>query len=200
MEQKNSKNPKVLFIAVAIATCIVIAFILSLTKPWTAFTSSSVDEALLGQSTTQNQSPGTADDFNGQIAPSTEQGRSESGDGEKAVDAPVTFSSGSFRSIDHETSGNASVVTLTDGSSFVRFEDLSGSDGPDLKVVVTKGGVDPSTMNADDYVTLGDLKATHGNQNYELPAGINLDEVGQVVIWCERFSSAFGAATLQQQS
>ncbi|MBN9644798.1 DM13 domain-containing protein, partial [Corynebacterium sp. CCM 8862] len=43
---------------------------------------------------------------------------------------------------------------------------------------------------------LGALKATHGNQNYDLPAEVDTDSVYTVVVWCERFRSAFGAARL----
>ena len=35
-----------------------------------------------------------------------------------------------------------------------------------------------------------------GNQNYELPSGTDLTRFRSVVIWCDRFNSAFGAAPL----
>ncbi len=44
------------------------------------------------------------------------------------------------------------------------------------------------------YVKLGDLKATHGNQNYEIPDDADLGGLVSVVIWCDRFNVAFGTA------
>ena len=44
------------------------------------------------------------------------------------------------------------------------------------------------------YVRLGELKATHGDQNYEIPAGADLDGLRSVVVWCDRFDVAFGTA------
>jgi hypothetical protein len=43
---------------------------------------------------------------------------------------------------------------------------------------------------------LGALKGNKGNQNYELPAGVDLSKYRSVVIWCRRFSVPFGAAPL----
>jgi hypothetical protein len=42
--------------------------------------------------------------------------------------------------------------------------------------------------------SLGRLKGNIGSQNYEVPAGTNLARYGTVVIWCDRFDAAFGAA------
>jgi hypothetical protein len=45
-------------------------------------------------------------------------------------------------------------------------------------------------------VQLGRLKGNIGTQSYELPDGVDLVELDNVVIWCERFSVPFGTATL----
>ena len=47
-----------------------------------------------------------------------------------------------------------------------------------------------------DFVDLGDLKGNIGPQNYEIPADVDLDQYSTVVVWCVRFSTAFGAAAL----
>jgi hypothetical protein len=46
-------------------------------------------------------------------------------------------------------------------------------------------------------VDLGDLKGTTGNQNYTIPASVDLGNVKSVSIYCERFHVNFGAATLR---
>jgi electron transfer DM13 len=33
-----------------------------------------------------------------------------------------------------------------------------------------------------------------GNQNYTIPSSVNLDRYPAAVVWCKRFSVAFGAA------
>ena len=45
-------------------------------------------------------------------------------------------------------------------------------------------------------MSLGRLKGNQGDQNYEVPAGVDLDGFSSVVVWCDRFNSAFGAAAL----
>ena len=47
------------------------------------------------------------------------------------------------------------------------------------------------------YVRLGELKATHGNQNYEIPADASIAGMTSVVIWCDRFDVAFGTAPIE---
>jgi len=48
----------------------------------------------------------------------------------------------------------------------------------------------------DDYVDLGQLKGNVGNQNYEIPADIVLEDFIAVVIYCEPFHVNFSAAEI----
>jgi len=123
-----------------------------------------------------------------------------------ATDAPTsdptppaqdtTLASGEFEDAEHDTSGMVEVLQLADGRRFVRFEDLASSDGPDLHVWITdrKSGGDWNSYDDGRYVKLGELKATHGNQNYEIPTSAKLAGLKSVVIWCDRFNVAFGTA------
>jgi hypothetical protein len=109
---------------------------------------------------------------------------------------PVTLRSGSFISRDHGTSGTALILDVG-GARFVRIADLDTDNGPDLKVYLTTNPADgPEEAFDDDIVDLGGLKGNIGNQNYELPAEVDLDRYRSVVIWCDRFDAAFGAADL----
>lgn len=49
---------------------------------------------------------------------------------------------------------------------------------------------------AQGAVNLGRLKGNLGDQNYEVPADVDLDGLSTVFIWCDRFSVVFGAAGL----
>jgi hypothetical protein len=106
--------------------------------------------------------------------------------------APVAVTAGEFASLDHPTSGRAYLVVQPDGSRILRIEDLDTDNGPDLRVVLSTAEVGSGSY--DDLVELGRLKGNIGNQNYEIPADLDLTTVRSVVIWCERFSSAFGEA------
>lgn len=105
----------------------------------------------------------------------------------------TTEATGTFVSLDHSTSGGAVVLGGDSGQRFLRFEDLDTSNGPDLNVYL----VNSSTGDVSDLVDLGDLKGNLGDQNYEIPADVDLAIYDTVVIWCVRFSSAFGQAELR---
>jgi hypothetical protein len=109
--------------------------------------------------------------------------------------APQIAAASEFISLDHGTSGTALVVALPDGGVTLRFEDLDTSNGPDLYVVLTPHAAD--SRNYDGRLQLGRLKGNRGDQNYEIPPGTDLTAFRSVVIWCERFSSPFGAAPVE---
>lgn len=128
-------------------------------------------------------------------------GESTSGDapednGAKAAKDTMTRS-GAFRSIDHETSGTASLVA-DDGRYYVRLEEFSTENGPDLFVYLSAASASADGREyAEDFVDLGRLKGNLGNQNYLVPEGTDLERYDSVVVWCRRFTSAFGSAPLE---
>lgn len=110
---------------------------------------------------------------------------------------PIVLREGSFVSRDHGTSGLVRVLELEDGSHVVRLEGLDTDNGPDLYVYLTTNPADgPEGAFDDDHHSLGRLKGNLGDQNYELAAEVDLSRYRSVVIWCDRFNSAFGAADL----
>jgi hypothetical protein len=110
---------------------------------------------------------------------------------------PVDLAAGSFVSLDHATSGTARVIELADGRRFVRLEGFETENGPDLYVYLSTNSADgPEGAFDDDIANLGRLQGNIGDQNYELPADADPAAYGSVVIWCDRFDSAFGAAEL----
>jgi hypothetical protein len=108
---------------------------------------------------------------------------------------PATEASGTFSSDAHPTSGTALVLAGSGTAQrFLRFQDFKTDNGPDLNVYLVNSGAG----GVDDRVDLGDLKGNIGNQNYELPAGTDVTKYDTVVIWCVRFSVAFGRAALTE--
>ncbi|HEU4525745.1 MAG TPA: DM13 domain-containing protein, partial [Gemmatimonadales bacterium] len=83
---------------------------------------------------------------------------------------------GMFHSVAHETRGSATVHDLGDGRRVVRFTDFATSNGPDVRVylVAAADASDNETVTKAGFVELGRLKGTEGDQNYEIPAGLDL--------------------------
>jgi hypothetical protein len=110
---------------------------------------------------------------------------------------PVDLRTGSFVSLDHATTGTVRVLELADGRRFVRLEGLETDNGPDLYVYLsTNPAAGPEGAFDDDHANLGRLEGNIGDQNYEIPAEVDPARFASVVIWCDRFDSAFGAADL----
>ena len=110
---------------------------------------------------------------------------------------PVELARGSFVSLDHGTSGAARVLQIDERTRILRLDALDTSNGPDLFVYLSTNTVDGDEGGFDDdFVNLGRLKGNKGDQNYDLPGDIDLQRFASVVIWCDRFNSAFGAAPL----
>jgi hypothetical protein len=93
----------------------------------------------------------------------------------------------------HKAAGAAKVINLADGKTFLRFENLKTTNGPDLYVYLSTG------KDVSDIVSLGKLKGNIGNQNYEIPTGTDLAKYNTVLIWCKAFSTLFGSAKLSSQ-
>jgi hypothetical protein len=108
--------------------------------------------------------------------------------------APLSLA-GEFQGFDdfHFGEGTARLVETAPGRYTVRFEDFSVRNGPDLYVYLSPG---PDGYT-DGAIELGTLKATDGNFNYEVPAGVSVEGVRSVVVWCKAFSVQFAHATLE---
>ena len=104
---------------------------------------------------------------------------------------------GEFRGLEHETTGTARIIELSNGDRFLRLEDLSTSNGPDLRVYLSEiPESDDWYAYGERFVDLGALKGNRGSQNYELPNDLDLSRYESAVIWCRRFTVGFGVAGL----
>jgi hypothetical protein len=111
--------------------------------------------------------------------------------------APVDVARGEFVSREHHTEGVVRVLRLANGRHVARLERLDTSNGPDLYVYLSTNRAEgPERAFDDDFVSLGRLKGNIGDQNYDVPAGTDLDRFATLVIWCDRFDAVFGAADL----
>jgi hypothetical protein len=105
---------------------------------------------------------------------------------------------GTFHSNAHETTGNATILSLGDGRRLLRLTSFSTSNGPDVRVylVAAPDVMDDETVKRAGFVELGPMKGNKGDQNYEIPASVDLAQYRTVTIWCKRFSVNFGSAPL----
>lgn len=102
--------------------------------------------------------------------------------------------SGAFKGADdfHFGRGTANLIKTAPGVFVVRLEDFEVRNGPDLFVYLSPA----SDGYAKGAIELGALKADKGNQNYDVPVGVDPAAAGSVVIWCRQFSVLFATAPL----
>ena len=107
---------------------------------------------------------------------------------------------GQFRDADsfHRGSGDASIFATSGGNYLLRLEDLNVTNGPALHVLLSSH---PDPISSDEvkregYVDLGALKGNRGNQNYPIPADVDLAGISSVIIYCKPFSVVFSVAPL----
>lgn len=111
---------------------------------------------------------------------------------------PMPLATGMFHSNAHETKGTATVFDLGSGRRVLRLTDFSTSNGPDVRVylVAATDVQADETVKTAGFVELGPMKGNIGDQNYEVPASVDLAKYQTVTIWCKRFSVNFGSAPL----
>lgn len=105
---------------------------------------------------------------------------------------------GSFYNLFHVGSGQAMVYQLADGSRILRLQDFEVDNGPELHVYLFPNDPVTTSIGVDipGSVDLGLLKGNIGDQNYEIPADLDLSRFKSVVIWCQPFKVTFIAAPL----
>jgi hypothetical protein len=160
------------------AAAVVVIILWAAFRPEKAFTSSRIDEAL--PVTAAVVQPGAA----------------------TTAVAPMSEAEGAFHSNAHETKGTATIYRQADGSAILRLSDFSTSDGPDVHVflVAATDVQKDAVVEQAGFIDLGSLKATQGNQNYTVPANVDLAKYRAATIWCKRFSVNFGTAPLAPAS
>lgn len=180
-----------LLVAGGVVAAVVLVVAAMVFQPWTAFIDVTVDEefpAATGPATGDTGSTVSPDGATADAVPAP---------GSTVEPAPVLVASGAFVPGTKNASGTAGVYRLADGSSVLRLEDFETSNGPDVFVVLSSAPAGASSGEvAGTYVSLGSMKGNVGNQNYEIPADVDISAFSSVVIWCERFTESFGSAPL----
>ena len=108
---------------------------------------------------------------------------------------------GDFKDADafHRGSGQAIIFAAPGGGHLLRLENLQVTNGPALHVILSPHQ-DPmrhDEVMLEGFADLGRLKGNRGNQNYVIPAGVDVSRFKSVVIYCKPFAVVFSVATLR---
>ena len=108
---------------------------------------------------------------------------------------PKDVARGELGFVDQLHNGTGAVRLVQVGTSFlVRFDSVSISNAPDIRIYLSKdtGGryVEANSLY------LGALKATNGSFNYEVPSTADVAQYKSVVVWCRNFSTLITWADL----
>lgn len=178
-----------ILIPVAVVLVVALGVGLYLFQPWRLLTVRETHEALLVPTSTSTSAPTL-----------TSTSASTSAQAPVIVaETPKEVAGGEWRSLEHATTGKASLIKLPDAGYSVQFSSLATSDGPDLHVYLSPHPAgSPEKKFGEGFTSLGKLKGNRGDQVYEIPAGVDVSAIRSVVIWCKRFSAGFAVAPLEQ--
>lgn len=125
-------------------------------------------------------------DNSGQNLNSETNMNSNDGSNDNNDNSNITYQ-GTFVSVAHPTTG---LVQVDSEARSLTFTDFMTDAGPVLEVYLA------TDDNAANYISLGELQGTIGNQTYVLPNNIDFETHKYVIIWCVDFSVNFGYAIL----
>ena len=115
-----------------------------------------------------------------------------------AAAEPKLIAAGEFHGVAHKSTGQASIYRLPDGRRVLRFTRFETSNGPDVQVYlgIAQDATDNDTVKKAGFYSLGPIKGNIGDQNYDIPADVDLAKYRSVTIWCRRFGVNFGTAPI----
>lgn len=108
------------------------------------------------------------------------------------VDLTVAIenSKGKFSNGPYGTSSGTAKIYTINNEKQLGLENFSSSNGPSLYVYLSN---EKEPLN---FISLGSLKSTTGNQLYAIPNTTNTKAYKYVLIYCKQYSHLFGIAEL----
>lgn len=113
--------------------------------------------------------------------------------------APTVLATGHFHQVAHKGEGAATIIQLRNGRRVLRLTDFRTADKPDLCVVLISApdAFENQTISNSRIFVLGQLQTASGDQEYELPADLDLTNYGAVTIWNRKYAVNFTTAPLR---
>ena len=105
--------------------------------------------------------------------------------------AAIAIDSGFFSNGPYGSVTGRAMIYKTGSNYELALENFSSSNGPDLKVYLSK---EKQPVN---FVNLGSLKSTAGNQLYAIPGSVNVKDYKYALIHCQQYNHLFGFAQLR---
>ena len=102
---------------------------------------------------------------------------------------------GTVRAVGHDASGKAAVV-LTGSKRVLTLRSFAIDPGPQVRVWLVPRSAKGDGQVPKDHKDLGKLKGNKGNQQYTIPASVDLRRYRSVVFWCVPFTSTLARADL----
>ena len=100
---------------------------------------------------------------------------------------------GTFQGLNgYSVEGTAVLDRSGDQAKVVFNDDFRSQSGPGLYVYLS-----PNANNVTGGISLGELKATTGTQEYPIPSSVNPDDFDHVLVYCQPFRVPFGTANFQ---
>lgn len=97
---------------------------------------------------------------------------------------------GVFQKGPYGTVSGSVMVYEANGKRQLKLSNFSTTSGPDLKVYLSK------EIQPLNFIKLGDLKSTAGNQVYDIVGSPDLAQYKYALIHCEQYNHLFGSAEL----
>ncbi len=104
---------------------------------------------------------------------------------------------GTVRSVGHAAKGKAAVV-LSGRKRILTLRGFRIAPGPNVRVYLVPRRVKRDRDVRRDYKDLGKLKGSRGNQQYRIPASVDLRRYRSVIFWCVPFTQTLARANLSR--
>ena len=112
---------------------------------------------------------------------------------------PTDLLQGSFYGVDenHQGVGNAVIIQTQADEYSLHLERFEVTSGPGLHVILAEDDNPYNVVTLGDYLDLGELQSTMGDQVYVIPNDVNLEKYGSVVVYCVPFQAIFAIAPIK---
>ena len=112
---------------------------------------------------------------------------------------PIELLRGSFYGVDenHQGVGNANIIQTQVDEYSLYLENFEVTSGPGLHVILAEDDNPYSVATLGDYLDLGELQSTKGDQVYGIPNNVDFEKYGSVVVYCVPFQAIFAIAPIK---
>lgn len=108
------------------------------------------------------------------------------------------IASGRFHQVAHRGTGLVTIYQLADKKLLLHLTEFRTGNGRDLQIllIAAPDAFENETVEKAEYVSLGKLQKSEGDQSYQLPDDLDLNKYRAVTIWSPRYRVNFTTAPL----